>query len=94
MSSLKQGEFRQEFRFIWILTCQSLGRIVLTGVPKTVYRRGIEWSDWESSVEKLREIKTYFTSVCARPPLFLGALDTYRFAGLPVKLTMSNMFLI
>ncbi|PWW79223.1 hypothetical protein C7212DRAFT_349186 [Tuber magnatum] len=50
----------------------SLGRIVLTGVPKTVYRRGIEWGDWESSVEKPREIKTHFTSVCARLFLFSG----------------------
>ncbi|CUS08650.1 unnamed protein product [Tuber aestivum] len=49
----------------------SLGRIVLTGVPKTIYRRGIEWGDWEPSVGKLREIKTYFTSVCARLFLFL-----------------------
>jgi len=93
MSGLKQGEFRQEFRFIWILTYQSLGRIVLTGVPKTVYRRGIEWGDWGSSVERLKEIKTHFTSVCAHPSPFLGALDTYYFAGLLVKLTMSNMFL-
>jgi hypothetical protein len=44
----------------------SLGRIVLTGVPRTISRRGIEWGDWESSVEKLKEIKTHFTSVVTR----------------------------
>ncbi|RPB02363.1 hypothetical protein L873DRAFT_1826762 [Choiromyces venosus 120613-1] len=43
----------------------SLGRIVLVDVPKNLYRRGIEWRDWESSMEKLKEIKTYFTSVYA-----------------------------
>ncbi|CAZ79912.1 unnamed protein product [Tuber melanosporum] len=50
----------------------SLGRIVLTGVPRTISRRGIEWGDWESSVEKLKEIKTHFTSVYAHLLLFSG----------------------